>query len=248
MKTSDFDYELPAELIAQTPVEPRDASRLLVVDRAQATLTHRHFSEIGAYLRPGDLLVGNDSRTIPARLHGVKETGGAVEIFLLKRQPDGGWQCLVGGKGLRPGVRVHIHHGGERNIVATVLRETESGARIIAFDPPVDEWLWDVGETPLPPYIHEPLSRRGALPDGLQPRRGIGRFFDRRPPLHARSAGPAARQGRPLRHRHPAHRARHLPAGAGRERRRAPDPPRMGRAAAQRPRKRSTRRSWPAAG
>lgn len=159
MKTSDLDYELPAELIAQTPVEPRDASRLLVVDRATGELTHRWFFEIGEYLRPGDLLVGNNSRVIPARLHGTKETGGSVEILLLKPQPGGFWQCLVGGKGLRPGIRVRIDHPNYENvIIATVSSETESGGRIIAFDPPVEEWLWDVGETPLPPYIHEPLT------------------------------------------------------------------------------------------
>ena len=159
MKTSDFDYDLPPELIAQTPVEPRDASRLLVLDRATGQLAHRHFADISDYLRPGDLLVGNNSRVIPARLHGVKETGGSVEIFLLKPQAGGSWQCLVGGKGLRPGVRVRIDHGTrEGEILATVLSETESGGRVIAFDPPVDEWLWDVGETPLPPYIHEPLT------------------------------------------------------------------------------------------
>lgn len=186
MKTSDFDYELPAELIAQTPAEPRDASLLLVVDRATGELTHRRFADIGEYLRAGDLLVGNNSRTIPARLHGTKETGGAVEIFLLKPLPltpspseergtvsqdappllrrrggRGGevWQCLVGGKGLRPGVRVNIRHGNYAgDIFATVVSETESGGRVIRFEPPVDEWLWEVGETPLPPYIHEPLS------------------------------------------------------------------------------------------
>jgi S-adenosylmethionine:tRNA ribosyltransferase-isomerase len=158
MKTRDFDYELPQELIAQTPAEPRDASRLLVVHRATGELEHRRFAEIGEYLRPGDLLVGNNSRVIPARLHGLKESGATVEIFLLKPQPDGTWQCLVGGKGLRPGVRVRIHHGDNRDITATVESETESGSRLIRFDPPVEEWLWDVGETPLPPYIHEPLK------------------------------------------------------------------------------------------
>lgn len=159
MKTSDFDYNLPSELIAQTPVEPRDASRLLVVDRSTGQLTHRRFADLGEYLREGDLLVGNNSRVIPARLHGVKETGAAVEIFLLKPEQDGSWQCLVGGKGLRSGVRVNIQHPGyEGDILATVISETESGGRIIAFDPPVDEWLWQVGETPLPPYIHEPLA------------------------------------------------------------------------------------------
>lgn len=203
MKTSDFDYILPLELIAQSPIEPRDASRLMVVDRGAGTITHRIFREIMDYLRPGDLLVGNDSRVIPARLHGVKPTGGTVEIFLLRpalippgppspethlsfqkkgegmasltssdspssadsspvsrRRGQGVmWECLVGGKGLRPGVQVRItSHDAERDITATILAETESGGRIVAFDPPVDEWLWDVGEVPLPPYIHQPLA------------------------------------------------------------------------------------------
>jgi S-adenosylmethionine:tRNA ribosyltransferase-isomerase len=158
MKTSEFDYFLPPELIAQTPVEPRDASRLLVVDRATRALVHRRFSDITDYLQAGDLLVGNNSRVIPARLHGVKETGGAVEILLVRPQHlHGHWECLVGGKGLRPGTRVRIRREGASDVVATVVEETESGGRVIAFDPPVDEWLWDVGETPLPPYIHVPL-------------------------------------------------------------------------------------------
>jgi S-adenosylmethionine:tRNA ribosyltransferase-isomerase len=171
MKTSDFDYVLPPDLIAQTPIEPRDASRLLVLDRAAGALQHRTFSDILDYLRPGDLLVGNDSRVIPARLHGTKRTGGAVEIFLLRpHQPagPGAWECLVGGKGLRPGVQVIIDPKGFQKPLgsgrsgsepaATILAETETGSRIIAFDPPVDAWLWDVGETPLPPYIHTPLA------------------------------------------------------------------------------------------
>lgn len=173
MKTSDFDYALPPELIAQTPIEPRDASRLLVLDRGSGDLAHRRFSNVLDYLRPGDLLVGNNSRVIPARLHGVKETGGAVEIFLLRPHEAGAWECLVGGKGLRPGVRVHLQRpstspalpaveGAEQSedhaITATILAETPTGGRIIRFDPPVDEWLWDLGETPLPPYIHEPLA------------------------------------------------------------------------------------------
>ena len=125
MKTSEFDYVLPPELIAQTPVEPRDASRLLVVDRRTGELAHRRFSDLPEYLRPGDLLVGNDSRVIPARLHGVKPTGGAVEIFLLKPhltpQPPSlsgkgerweRWECLVRGKGLRPGVQVMLDPKG----------------------------------------------------------------------------------------------------------------------------------------
>jgi S-adenosylmethionine:tRNA ribosyltransferase-isomerase len=173
MKTSDFDYHLPPELIAQTPIEPRDASRLLVVDRRSGALAHRRFADLFEYLRADDLLVGNNSRVIPARLHGTKPTGGTVEIFLVRptadpeptagRQPAA-WECLVGGKGLRPGVRVQVRHHGASgglavgDITATILAETESGSRIVAFDPRVEEWLWDAGEVPLPPYIHQPLT------------------------------------------------------------------------------------------
>jgi S-adenosylmethionine:tRNA ribosyltransferase-isomerase len=165
VKTSDFDYFLPPELIAQTPIEPRDASRLLVVDRRTETLAHRHFGDVVEYLRPGDLLVGNDSRVIQARLHGLKPAGGTVEIFLLRPTQERGeearatWECLVGGKGLRPGVQVRVTGpGGQAASTATIMAETESGGRIIAFDPPVEEWLWNTGEVPLPPYIHQPLA------------------------------------------------------------------------------------------
>jgi S-adenosylmethionine:tRNA ribosyltransferase-isomerase len=185
LKTSDFDYFLPPELIAQTPVEPRDASRLLVVERATGQLGHRRFSDLLEYLRPGDLLVGNDSRVIPARLHGVKPTGGAVEIFLLRphsspeipaAQTTGlamtargeMWECLVGGKGLRPGVQVRIDpksfrkpmgsESGSEWVTATIIAETEDGGRVVAFDPPVADWLWNAGEVPLPPYIRQPLA------------------------------------------------------------------------------------------
>ena len=106
MKISDFDYDLPQELIAQTPIEPRDASRLLVLNRATGAIEHRHFRDIGAYLRPGDLLIANQSRVIPARLLGHRaETGGAVEVLLLAERPDLGadcWETLV-----RPGRRLH---------------------------------------------------------------------------------------------------------------------------------------------
>jgi len=167
MKTSDFDYHLPPELIAQTPIEPRDAARLLVVDRRSGTLAHRHFADLLEYLRAGDLLVGNNSRVIPARLHGTKPTGGSVEIFLVRPTADhepAAWECLVGGKGLRPGVRVQVRHHGATgdiaagDITATILAETKSGSRVVAFDPPVEKWLWDAGEVPLPPYIHQPLA------------------------------------------------------------------------------------------
>jgi S-adenosylmethionine:tRNA ribosyltransferase-isomerase len=159
VKTSDFDYHLPSELIAQTPVEPRDASRLLVVDRATGQITHQRFSDLRQHMRPGDLLIGNDSRVIPARLRGIKSTGGAVEILLLRPAPTPAWECLVGGKGLRLGVRVTILGLGSTVAgTATILAETASGGRLVAFDPPVENWLWDAGQVPLPPYIHEPLG------------------------------------------------------------------------------------------
>jgi S-adenosylmethionine:tRNA ribosyltransferase-isomerase len=119
MKTSDFDYTLPAELIAQTPVEPRDASRLMVVHRAAASskvagqIEHRMFRDVGEYLQPGDLLVLNQTRVIPARLFGHKaETGGRVELLLLARHDEHTWEALVRGKGLRPGTLVRLQAPG----------------------------------------------------------------------------------------------------------------------------------------
>ncbi|MFO7585468.1 MAG: S-adenosylmethionine:tRNA ribosyltransferase-isomerase, partial [Anaerolineales bacterium] len=106
MKTSDFNYDLPASFIAQTPVEPRDSSRLMVFNRATGKLEHRIFREIGEYLNPGDLLVVNQTRVIPARLSARKETGGKAEILLLRRESDTVWECLVGGKGLGIGKRL----------------------------------------------------------------------------------------------------------------------------------------------
>ena len=104
MRTDLFDYDLPHHFIAQQPADPRDSSRLLVLDRTSGGIEHRTFGEIGAFLRAGDLLVANDSRVIPARLHAHKPTGGAVEIFLLSQQDDDGreWSCLVRGRELPP--------------------------------------------------------------------------------------------------------------------------------------------------
>ncbi|MCB0053341.1 MAG: S-adenosylmethionine:tRNA ribosyltransferase-isomerase, partial [Caldilinea sp.] len=113
MDTALFDYELPASFIAQQPAEPRDSSRLLVLHRADGRLEHRTFRDVGEYLRAGDLLVANDSRVIPARLHGHKSTGGAVEVFLLRQQDDTGlrWECLVRGRGLNEGATVALGAG-----------------------------------------------------------------------------------------------------------------------------------------
>lgn len=159
--TADFDYTLPADLIAQTPLEPRDASRLLVLHRANGQIEHRTFADLGEYLRLGDLLVGNDSRVLPARLHGRKQSGGQIELLLLRRlstREDGQerWRCLAGGKGLRSGVTITLP--GEPPVQAMIEEELEGAERVVRFDRPTANWLYDVGETPLPPYIHTALD------------------------------------------------------------------------------------------
>ncbi|TET46569.1 MAG: tRNA preQ1(34) S-adenosylmethionine ribosyltransferase-isomerase QueA, partial [Dehalococcoidia bacterium] len=162
MKTSDFDYALPPELIAQTPVEPRDNSRLMVVNRAGDSIEHRHFHDIVDYLQAGDVLVFNESLVIPARLHGQKEaSGGQVEILLLRRLEEGIWEALVRrGKRLRIGSRVAITEVSEESpsprIVAEVIGQGEGGIKVIRFS---DETLLSsLGKVPLPPYINTPLS------------------------------------------------------------------------------------------
>ena len=154
MKTSDFDYELPESFIAQTPVEPRDSSRLMVLNRATGKLEHRIFREIVDYLNPGDLLVVNQTRVIPARLAARKETGGKAEILLLRRESDTVWECLVGGKGLGVGKRLRLADGLEAEIVEAL----EGSRRRVRFDEPVEGHLSLDGQMPLPPYIHEKLS------------------------------------------------------------------------------------------
>jgi S-adenosylmethionine:tRNA ribosyltransferase-isomerase len=154
MKTSDFDYDLPEAFIAQTPVEPRDASRLLVLNRKTGQLEHRIFREIGTYLHPADLLVVNRTRVIPARLNARKATGGKAEILLLRRESDAVWECLVGGKGLGVGKHLSLADGLEAEIVETL----EGSRRRVRFAEPVEGHLSKDGQMPLPPYIHEKLS------------------------------------------------------------------------------------------
>ncbi len=151
MDTALFDYQLPPSSIAQQPAEPRDSSRLLVLHRGDGSIEHRHFNDIGDYLQPGDLLVANDSRVIPARLHGRKPTGGAVEIFLLRQLDDSGraWSCLVRGRGLYPGATVTL----SEDLAAEIVAVPESGLRHVRFSAPVRPYLDELGETPLPPYI-----------------------------------------------------------------------------------------------
>ncbi|MFQ5420530.1 MAG: tRNA preQ1(34) S-adenosylmethionine ribosyltransferase-isomerase QueA [Anaerolineae bacterium] len=160
MKTAEFDYDLPQELIAQRPLAQRDASRLLVLDRASGELAHRHFADILDYFRPGDVLVVNNSRVIPARLYGRKPTGGKVELLLLKQLDERRWQALVGGKrvGLDTPISLCESDGSESDITATVTAVLDGALREIEFSEPVDGRLESLGHTPLPPYIHERLD------------------------------------------------------------------------------------------
>jgi S-adenosylmethionine:tRNA ribosyltransferase-isomerase len=164
VKTADFDYELPPELIAQVPVEPRDASRLMVLNRTTAEIAHHHFRDLPSFLRPGDLLVYNESRVIPARLFARKPTGGKAEILLLRQRANDTWETLVGGKRVRPGMRLTLLDGpdGEpTDIKAEVVETGERGMRVLAFDRPVLSLAGELGTTPLPPYIHTPLEDTG---------------------------------------------------------------------------------------
>ena len=154
MQTSDFDYILPESSIAQTPVEPRDSSRLLVLHRDTGNLEHRTFRDVGDYLRAGDLLVLNQTRVIPARIYARKATGGRVELLLLRRRAELTWEALVGGKGLRVGKLVQIENGPQAEIVE-ILAGSE---RLIKFSEPIEPYFSKVGNVPLPPYIHERLN------------------------------------------------------------------------------------------
>lgn len=158
MKTSDFDYELPQELIAQTPMEPRDHSRLLVYDRADKSVEHLHFYDLPRFLHKGDVLVVNETKVIPARLLGEKEdTGVPVEILLLKRLERDVWEGLVRpGRRLKPGAMCTFGNGLLR---AEIIESTEDGGRRVRFhyDGVFEEILDQLGQMPLPPYIHEKL-------------------------------------------------------------------------------------------
>lgn len=156
MKTSDFDYPLPPERIAQTPVEPRHNSRLLVLRRDQAELEHSQFYRIGEYLRPGDLLVINRTRVIPARVHAFKPTGGRVELLLLRREDELTWEALVGGKGMVAGKSLAIPGGPQAEIIEVL----EGSRRRVRFSEPVEASLPKIGEMPLPPYIHTHLDNQ----------------------------------------------------------------------------------------
>ncbi len=158
MRTSDFDYYLPPHLIAQTPVEPRDSSRLLVIYRDTGHMEHRRFYELGDHLREGDVLVFNDSRVIPARLYGRREgTGGRVEFLLLLRLKPGVWRAVgKPGRRLKPGSRSRIEGDSGSELWIEVLEATEDGVRTVRLSS--EEGIERVGQIPLPPYIHTLLD------------------------------------------------------------------------------------------
>ena len=160
MKVSDFDYELPEELIAQTPIEKRDESRLMVLDREKQTIEHRKFKNIIEYLKPGDVLVRNNTKVIPARIYGKKETGANVEFLLLHNIEGDIWECIV-----RPGNKLHIGTKvifGDGLLKAEILDIMEGGTRKVKFyyNGIFNEILDKIGLMPLPPYIHEELKEK----------------------------------------------------------------------------------------
>ncbi|MEA4933545.1 MAG: tRNA preQ1(34) S-adenosylmethionine ribosyltransferase-isomerase QueA [Lawsonibacter sp.] len=158
MKTSEFDFYLPAELIAQTPLERRDASRLLTLDKKTGRTGHCHFYDLPGFLKAGDCLVLNDSRVLPARLIGHRPTGGVCEVLLLVDKGEGVWECLVRpGRKLKPGAQVIF---GEGQLTATIEAEVDDGKRLVRFHYQgiFLELLEQLGKMPLPPYIKEELS------------------------------------------------------------------------------------------
>jgi S-adenosylmethionine:tRNA ribosyltransferase-isomerase len=171
VKTYDFDYILPESSIAQTPAEPRDSSRLLVLQRDTGDIVHRIFRDIGDYLRAGDLLVLNQTRVIPARIYARKETGGRVELLLLRRRDELTWEALVGGKGLRVGKKLVLESddssrqdydknptSGDVGVLAEIIELLNGSERLLKFSEPIEPYFSKVGNVPLPPYIHEKLS------------------------------------------------------------------------------------------
>ncbi len=159
MKTEDFDFELPERLIAQTPIEKRDASRMLILDKNTGEITHKHFSDLIDYLEAGDTLVLNDTKVMPARLYGVKEeTNAVIEVLLLKDLGNNSWECLTKpAKRISVGTKVSF---GESMLIAECTRVGEEGIREfkLIYNGILYEILDKLGEMPLPPYIHEKLE------------------------------------------------------------------------------------------
>ena len=170
MDLNELEYDLPQNLIAQTPIEPRDSSRLLVLDRTSGTIEHKTFRNIVEFLHPGDLLVANESRVIPARIFGSKQdSGGKVEILLLQKISDRCWKALVGGARTRLNTIIKLDRSTTSSQIINstpdqfscrVLELRERGERILEFSESIDENLDILGTMPLPPYIHRPLENQ----------------------------------------------------------------------------------------
>jgi len=155
MRTADFDYDLPQDRIAQTPITPRHNSRLMVIKRADGSIAHTTFWEIDNYLTPGDLLVINETRVIPARIYAKKQPGGgSVELLLLEKEDHVTWTALVGGKGLGAGRKLTIKCGPD----AEIIQVLDGPKRRVRFDEPIESFFKQVGHVPLPPYIHTKLE------------------------------------------------------------------------------------------
>jgi S-adenosylmethionine:tRNA ribosyltransferase-isomerase len=154
VKTDIFDYDLPQDRIAQTPIEPRHDSRLLVFKRSDAHIQQGTFKDLQQWLAPGDVLVINKTKVLPARIFGRKESGGSVEVLLLKQVDTLNWEALVGGKNLLPG-KVILFEGGLR---AQIMQDLSRSKRLIMFSEPVEALMRAWGEMPLPPYIHQHLQ------------------------------------------------------------------------------------------
>jgi S-adenosylmethionine:tRNA ribosyltransferase-isomerase len=155
MRVSDFDYHLPEQYIAQRPVEPRDSSRLMTINRRTGELGHKVFRDILNLINPGDVLVLNNTRVIPARLQASKaKTGGAVEVLLLRQLDEVRWLVLVGGRNVNVGVELAF---GETGVTAEVVEQLDEAERVLRFNQPINRFLDNLGNVPLPPYIHEPL-------------------------------------------------------------------------------------------
>lgn len=155
LSLSDFDYVLPPELIAQEPIKPRDVARLLVLDKYSSQIEHRHFFDLPEILQSGDVLVFNDSKVIPARLHGIKSTGGQVEIFLLQPAGRGVWQCLVKGK-IKAGEKISL----APKVMAESIKQLEDGREWLIKFNASNKKLFSLGETPTPPYIKKKADLR----------------------------------------------------------------------------------------
>jgi S-adenosylmethionine:tRNA ribosyltransferase-isomerase len=161
LKTISFDYHLPAELVAQQPLSTRDASKLLVLNRSTKEVLHSYFWEIEKWLRPGDILIANDSRVIPARLIGQKETsGGKVELLLLERLGPQRWLAIAGGRRINEGKRIQIQDtdGNLTPLIATITASHAGALREIEFSESLSEYISIIGQVPLPPYIHQKID------------------------------------------------------------------------------------------